>query len=156
MNHSRRLTAAICGVTILVVLAGCGGPRTGEVTGKITVKGKAPNVEGMTINFFAPDGRTAAAMVAPDGTYRTGGVPAGSVKVGLSVAVATVQDAKLEAAKPTSGGEVDPKALAAWEKAQKAAADKMVFPEKMRDPATSGLVLTVDPDKLNTFDYDVK
>ena len=39
--------AALAALILPAALAvGCGGPKTGEVSGNITVRGKAPNLDG--------------------------------------------------------------------------------------------------------------
>jgi hypothetical protein len=152
-----RSSALVLLVLFTGLLAGCGGKKTGTVSGKITVKGKAPNIDGLQITFVGEDGRIASGSVSPEGTYTVSGVPVGVCKVGLPV-----QSSAQAKAPPdrTDDGTVDHKALAKWEAEQKAAAAKEAksssVPQKLRDPLTSGLVVTVVSGETATFDYDIK
>lgn len=159
-----RLSVALAAGLAAAALAGCGGPKTADVTGKVTVKGKAPNVPGLTINFLGSDGRPVVAEVAADGSYAARGVPVGEVKVGFAVA-----DAGAEAA--ARSGRPDPAALgedgnpkasperdALRAKAERASAAPAgpAFLAKYNDPVSSGLTTTVAADKPNEYNPDLK
>ena len=73
-----RCVLAFIGV-LAAAVSGCSG--TGTVEGKVTVNGK-PAV-GAAVIFSGGDNRSATAVVQDDGTYQTGGVPVGPVKVAL-------------------------------------------------------------------------
>jgi hypothetical protein len=156
-THAVARRAALAALILPVALAvGCGGPKFGEVSGKITVRGKAPNLDGLTISFLGADGRTAAAMVGTDGTFSTRGVPAGEVKIAL--VYQSPQASTKMSSKPTGGGkDVDTETVKKWEASMRAAMDGNAgLPDKLRDPNTSGLIMTVEPNKMNEFNHDVK
>src|SRR5262249_50970383 len=69
----------------LATLAGC-GKKTTDVTGTVTVNGKAPNLEGLGISFVGADGRPVTTAVAKDGSFKASGVPLGETQVGLTYA----------------------------------------------------------------------
>ena len=64
-----------------LVAAGCGG-ATGDVTGRITYKGK-PVVSGSVV-LIGPDGMPRYSDIQPDGTYRFTSVPTGEAKLGVN------------------------------------------------------------------------
>ena len=74
------LAAALCAAGA----PGCNpGPKTGDVNGKVTFKGK-PVSEG-TVNFINPTaGGTADAPINPDGTYSAKGVVVGEYVVTIN------------------------------------------------------------------------
>jgi hypothetical protein len=63
-------------------LCGCGGFKTGTVSGKVTVDGKSVNTG--TIYFVLAPGKQSVVPIEPDGTYKAQ-VPVGKVTV-------TIQD----------------------------------------------------------------
>src|ERR1700687_5390629 len=64
-----------------MALTGCGGPRLGKVSGRVTVGGK-PVTSG-TIMFHPDAGPTAVGTIQPDGTYTlTTGKPGDGAVVG--------------------------------------------------------------------------
>jgi hypothetical protein len=157
------LVAAIA----LTILSGCGGgPATGEVSGTVTLNGKAPNVEGLQINFLGPDGRPVAADVSTDGTFKATGVLAGEVQVGLSYAPPEAAAAldRIGKARPQSpeeaakgpGANFDPKMLKPEFKEYRPDQFKNPIPERFRDPRTSQKTLTVEAGKDNAFTWDVR
>ena len=66
----------VCGSSV-----GCNSNRTDEVSGTITLKGKAPKVEGLRVCFLGKNGRLASAPVNTDGTYKATEVPTGECQV---------------------------------------------------------------------------
>jgi hypothetical protein len=158
--HSLRpLGRAALALVLACALTGC-GPQSGTVSGKITVKNKAPNLDGLQLSFLGSDGRVAMASVNADGTYQASGVPAGVVKIGIVTQQTSDPAAVPPNVRPTDGSAPDPRALARWEEQQREAAVREAarasIPDKLRDPLGSGLVVTVEPNKMSTFDYDVK
>ena len=51
---------------------------------------------------------------------------------------------------------VDPEAAKKWEASIRAAEANAGLSDKLRDPNTSGLATTVEPNKVNEFNHDVK
>jgi len=78
ISHSALLVALIASVAGCGGSSGTGGVETGEVSGKVTLAGKA--VSG-TVVFVASDGIEHYGHLAPDGTYKAEGVPTGPAKV---------------------------------------------------------------------------
>jgi hypothetical protein len=74
VGYVRATMSAVC----VALVSGCGG--VGSVSGTLSVGGK-PVTTGALITFHGSDGRTAQAMVEPDGTYSVEQVPAGEVEV---------------------------------------------------------------------------
>jgi hypothetical protein len=96
-------------------------------------------------------------MVGTDGTFSAKGVPAGAVKIAL-VYQAPQSEVKMSS-KPTGDGgkEPDVASVKKWEASMRAGMDGNAgLPDKFRDPNASGLVMTVEPNKVNEFSYDVK
>lgn len=155
--HPLRITAFVV-LVLTIGLAGCGGPKTGTVNGKITVKGKAPGVDGLQITFMGTDGRVALTTINSDGSYNASAVPAGVVKIGIITPQAD-RPAPPASAKPTDGPP-DAKALAQWEKDVKeweaSSSKSALIPGKLRDPLGSGLVVTVESGQAAVFNYDIK
>jgi len=139
--------------------SGCGKQKTGYVSGKITLKGAAPNIDGLQLNFLGPGGEASSAFINPDGTYEAAGVPVGTVKVGISVQRPANRPAPPENMRQ-SGVAPDPKVLAKYEKEVKDWEAKVtaggLIPEPLRSPGTSGLSVNVEAGKTATFDYDIK
>src|SRR5262245_37277806 len=61
------------------VVAGCGGPGGGTVTGKVTLN-KKPLAAGNLV-FVGEDGKTAQTQLKSDGSYKAENVPVGDDKV---------------------------------------------------------------------------
>jgi hypothetical protein len=69
----------------VLAVAGCGGEKTGEVTGTVTVDGHAPPV-GSSISFIPADGKSPSAGGGiEDGKYTATKVPVGPAKVRIIV-----------------------------------------------------------------------
>jgi|GEM_PF-4023921 len=79
-----RIPFALLALSLLFT-AGCGGMKTGTITGTVSVKGKA--LPGGTISFVSKDHfelPPVTAMIQPDGTYRAEGVPFGELCIGIA------------------------------------------------------------------------
>lgn len=141
-----RPAALVC---LAALAAGCGSPQqpTGDVTGKVTIKGKAPNVEGLTINFLGANGLPVGARVAADGTFRAVGVSEGENKVAFSV---PPPDIAAKSGKPAREGGVN--------KAEEAAGQTLrkLIPPKYLDHTQANLTVTVTPGGENPFTVDLK
>jgi hypothetical protein len=127
------------GVFLATILAGCSssGPATGEVSGKVTYKGKAVT-EG-SITFINPkEGGTAGADLGQDGSYT---VP-GKVVVGEYLVIVTP---------PMHIVDTDPG------KSPPAPVEKPApnIPMKYRQQGTTPLKETVKEGK-NEFNFDLK
>jgi hypothetical protein len=70
---------------LAILLSGCGGGK-GDVSGKVTYKGKAV-VYGQ-VGFVGPDGNPRAAKINPDGSYSVTDVAAGEAKITVSSVLA--------------------------------------------------------------------
>jgi hypothetical protein len=81
----RTCCVAAAGLLAAALTAGCdSGPKTGEVTGKITVDGQVP-MNGSSIRFVPTDGKSASAGdTLKDGKY-TVKVAAGPCRVEIRV-----------------------------------------------------------------------
>ncbi|WP_193376994.1 hypothetical protein [Frigoriglobus tundricola] len=147
---------------MLVLLCGCGGQPTADVSGRIAIRGKPPELDRLVVSFVMTDGRSFSGPVARDGRYTVAGVPTGEVKVGFIVpqprepAHPKGSESPEEQNKP-----LDPKQkmqelrAAAKSKGAKSAAQASPVPEKYRDPLKSGVTTTLTPGS-NTFDFDIK
>ena len=65
----------------LVMLAGCSGPKTGDISGKVTYNGK-PIASGSVI-FTSPNSIGVPANINDDGTYSCKAVPVGDAAVAV-------------------------------------------------------------------------
>jgi hypothetical protein len=149
-SRTRCLLLVSC--LVAVVLAGCGGPRLGRVTGRVTVGGK-PVTSG-TIMFHPDAGPTAVGAIGADGTYtlttfkRGDGALVGSHRV------------TIEATTVGAGSMVEPKSideeLAMRQKGKVLVAGKVewVVPEKYSRLETTDLKATVESG-ANTRDFDI-
>jgi hypothetical protein len=136
----------LTGACVLAAVTGCGSPSaTTDVSGTIKVKGKAPNLKGMIIEFLAVDGRDARAPINADGTYSAQNVPTGEVAVGL---IYTPVDAIKQRPKPMLMPGKDPSAGLP--------PTPNPIPVALRSASTSKLTFNVEPGKNNVFDYDVQ
>ncbi len=151
-GHHRRTPALLlaCGLAA-VALSGCAGGGTASVSGTIKLRGQVPNVKGLSIAFFGPEGSVAAALINPDGTYKALGVPVGDVKVGFFI------QPQEGAPQPQVVGPASrlPRPGASGPKGGGVAAQNPI-PEKLRDGGTSGISFTVKSGGDNVFDYDIK
>jgi hypothetical protein len=160
-NLGRLLIVAAAGI-----LAGCGNSSTADISGTIKLNGKAPDLEGLQINFMGKDGRPVAAEVSKDGTFRATGVPLGEVQVSLSytppeaiAAMERIAKSRLESsddAEKGPGAKFDPKLHGPESKGYRQPAYKNPIPERLRDPRTSGKTIRVEADKENVFTWDVR
>jgi hypothetical protein len=131
--HTRSRAARWAAAALLLVLAaGCGGPRT--VSGKVSYNGKALG-KGQ-ISFVGSGGKSASGTINADGTYVVTDVPAGEV-------TATVVSYFVE-------GE----AKFGLTPLKSAPPMKSAIPTKYNDPKTSGLVYVVDARK-KTIDVEL-
>ena len=81
----RRFAGAAGLLAVALAAAGCGGAKTGDVTGTVRVDGQPPPV-GSSISFVPADGKsTAAGGAIEDGKYTAANVPAGPTKVRIIV-----------------------------------------------------------------------
>jgi hypothetical protein len=143
-------------------LAGCGGPSPANVSGIVTVKGKPPNLAGLTINLLGPDGRPVTAPVAPDGSYAAFGLAAGETQVGFSVTAPEADAAVVAKDRAAAGGAIVPPGKArAPEPDDAPAPSRPRRPEiaamldRFGDPRRSGLATTTKPG-ANRYDVDIK
>jgi hypothetical protein len=87
MNKIRRahIRAALLGLTLLA--AGC-TPGFGDISGKVTYKGKP--VAGATIMFYDVANNSVPAIVDADGNYKVEKVAAGTAKIAILVPIPIV------------------------------------------------------------------
>jgi hypothetical protein len=79
------LAGAVGLLAALLALAGCeGGPKTGEVTGTVTVDGQTPP-PGSSITFVPTDGKSPTAGASIEGGRYTAKVPVGTARVEIRV-----------------------------------------------------------------------
>jgi hypothetical protein len=142
--------------TCFCLLAGCSAiaPAKVDVSGNITLAGKAPRVPGrLEIAFACPDGAVATAVVDETGAYRAEGVTSGESRVYfVYVTRAAIEQGNgngsgRKLAKPDPGKTGTPK--------QWGPEIPNPVPEKLRQATTTDLVFKVEPGKENVFDYDL-
>lgn len=84
-TNPRGLAAAAGLLVALLALAGCdSGPKTGEVTGTVTVDGQVP-ADGSSITFIPADGKSPSAGATLEGGKYKVQVPVGQAKVEIRV-----------------------------------------------------------------------
>jgi hypothetical protein len=163
-RHARSLGLAAA-LSALALLPGCGGSATGEVSGRVTLNGKAPDLDNLQISFLGQDGRPVNAPVGKDGSFRATGVPVGQVMVGLSYVPPEAQAASELAGKARQtpeallqgqGGKIDPKLLQPLAKEYRPAAVRNPIPAAARDPRTSQKTVTVESGKETVLTWDVR
>lgn len=129
-----RLTLAV----LLVVSAGCGssGPEIAYVTGRVTMDGKP--LANATVVFIPENGRPAGARTDADGNYvlnfsddRRGAIPGKN-----AIRITTRRDADQDANGKTIPG------------------SKETIPMQYNEAST--LEFTVEPNKRNTANFDLK
>jgi hypothetical protein len=156
-----RACAWLCLVVAMSILSGCGKP-TAEVSGTITLNGKAPDLDGLQINFMSEAGGAGvSADVNKDGTFKAANVPVGKVLASLTYKSTEVPHKnesrlkKIEMKKAADKGDkADPKAF--QESNDKPAPPaKNPIPAKFGDPRTSGMVITVESGSPNALKWDI-
>jgi len=141
---------------LALAVAGC-GDRAVAVRGKVTYQGKP--LTGGSVTLVGPTGLVYSGAVQPDGTYAIEGVPAGSVKVGVTGPPARAT------AKPAPGGRDGgrggdatsrgaPDAAAPAPTPAAPSGPSVSVPPQFADPNGSGLTATVEAGK--PLDIDVK
>jgi hypothetical protein len=164
---TRRLFPVICSL-FLTCLAGCGA-RTAEVSGKITLKGKEPNLKGLRISFMGQDGMPITTEVGLDGSYRAANVPVGDVKVAF-VHLPPEEESRSTPDKPardampgTEDDKMTPEKARAMQKQEeerrqarsRPAQPASGIPARLADPSTSGVTTAIEGGKNNAFNYDL-
>jgi hypothetical protein len=144
-----RITSAsvLSGLWIALALSmtGCGGPYTGEVSGKVTYRGNP--LPGGLVTFVHQDGRIGVGEIHEDGTYSVPEAPGGNVKV----TVRTVPPIPaMPAAVKLPGGIGGGKAETYYP-----AGKYVPIPKKYAEGETSGLALTVKRGS-QPFDIDLE
>ena len=142
-----RPQVALPGAALLILaavwLAGCSGPETGHVAGKVTLDGK-PLAQGSVVFEDSAAGISAGAALQSDGSYTVetfdrDGLPPGTYKVAITPS--TFGDGETPLA-------VDPASQAAGPHAQ--------IPPRYHSTATSPLGATVKAGNNPPFDFDLK
>jgi hypothetical protein len=144
----------LVGTVLGLALAGCGGPRLGKVSGRVTFNGKP--VPTGTIMFHPDAGPAAVGAIGPDGTYtlttiKSGdGAVVGSHRVTIqatAVGPGSLADPKSFEEEMQLAQRQDPKA-----KVLVPGKVEWIVPEKYSRPDTSDLTATVQPGS-NTIDF---
>ena len=117
--------------SLVALIAGCGKPSTGEVSGKVTFRGE-PVASG-TIAFVGADGHVTSGMIE-GGTYRLAKVPLGPARITVFAAPASMPIVPLEMIKKGTAPPPRPP--------QKKRAP---IPTRYQDARQSGLTYTVIP-----------
>lgn len=120
--------------TALIWVAGCGGPFTAAVSGRVTYKGNP--LPGGTVTFIHPDGRTGYATIQEDGSYNIPAAPGGDVKCIVTTQKPIPALPKGVAAKLPGGGSKGSDPVYPTGK-------YVPIPAKYGDPQTSGLAYTI-------------
>lgn len=89
------MTAMLPTILLLAVAVGCGGNKTGDVSGIVTFQGKP--MPGGFINFYTvtADGRITnqkSSLIGDDGTYSVTKVPIGDVKITVQAPPGALQE----------------------------------------------------------------
>jgi hypothetical protein len=143
--RTKRLRALLLLLGALA-LAGC-GPRTGTVSGKVTLDGR-PLTEGdHTVTFLGEDGSVTSCAVEPDGGYVLRGVPSGRVRI----TVHSFPSARQLWIAPAEGGGMKAVGGAA---APAKTGQAGGAPERYKDPEQSPLRYDVRPGS-QTFDIEL-
>jgi hypothetical protein len=147
----RALLVLVCLPAAL--LGGCGGPKLGKVTGKVTYNGKP--VTGGKILFYPESGRMALGEIGPDGTYSlTTFKPGDGALVGshrITIEATKVGPGSME---PPKTFEEELKGVAPGGKVLVAGKVEWLVPEKYSRVETSGLTRKVEPGE-NKIDLDL-
>jgi len=136
----------VCALILLLgalAVAGCGGPPTGDISGKVIYQGKA--LPGGYVNFTTegPGGRTVSGEVGKDGSYSVQKVPVGEAKV----TVQGIQVLPMPAMPPSMKKGVVPP--------PEAKREPVYVPPKYGNADKSGLTYTVK-NGPQTYDVELK
>lgn len=116
-------------LAVVTLAAGCGGgggvQKAKEIRGVVTYKGE--KLSSGTVRFLSANNEVAFGRVLPDGTYIITDVVPGEVKIGVQ-----------QGGEPKNVGDSSGKPV------PKQTKPPVVLPAKYHDPATSGVVKTVD------------
>lgn len=132
----RRRLASLALFLAVLAATGCGGPKLGSLSGKVTFQGKPLRWGTVVAQFTGGDPRSPnvrSASLADDGSYDIGQIPAGGT-VQVYLQIPQLPGNPL-AAKPS------PEAV----KKQKEKAGYEDIPEKYKSAKTSGLSVDVKP-----------
>jgi hypothetical protein len=141
-ERSWRATWAGSVLVLGLLLAGCGGPKTGSVSGRVTLEGD-PLPSGR-VTFFGEHGEVAGDDIGADGRYTVAKAPVGNVKVTVTTQPPPSTD-KPDLVMKMDKHEGTPKEMASDKK-------YVPIPPRYRDPDKSGLGLTV---KEGEQDYNI-
>jgi hypothetical protein len=140
---NRRFLACLGLLLVAPVLIGCGGSKRVTVRGKVKYQDKPVTVEGVRVSFIGADGAPRTVGVDPNGDYELPGVLPGDNQVLVSCVLPPPEK---QPAKPVPG------ARSAPEKTP----PKTPFPMKYSQPDKSDLRCTVEPDRDNVYNIDLK
>jgi hypothetical protein len=118
-----------------------------EVSGRITIKGRAPNLDGLQIEFFDSAGKLVSAPVGQDGTYKANGLAAGDAKVGFTY----VPPRDPDKAPQTRNRLISPVTKTKANNPRPASP----IPDALQTASRSQVTCKVESGKPNTFDYDI-
>ncbi|HEY7426348.1 MAG TPA: carboxypeptidase-like regulatory domain-containing protein [Gemmataceae bacterium] len=133
-------------VPVILLSLGCGGGPKGDISGKVTYLGKP--LPGGAVTFFGAENRVVgSSAISPEGNYSIAKVPAGPVKITVTVVDVPAQLSKDKSnfsgkAPPPPEG-ADPNAPK-W-KPQQHSPNPVGIPAKYKMPDQSGLTYTVQP-----------
>lgn len=77
-----RSLSALGAAVLVAAVAGCGGPKTTPVTGKVTYQGRT--VVWGNVSVIASDNISYTAPIGLDGTFKFDKIPVGPCKIGLN------------------------------------------------------------------------
>jgi hypothetical protein len=105
MSHSLAGRNLWCGLLVagLLALAGCGGPKTGDVSGMVNYEGKPLPGGFVNFNILAPDGTVAeskSTTVEKNGRYKISRVPVGEAKITVQGPPGEITQPKIEGGMP--------------------------------------------------------
>jgi hypothetical protein len=142
INRSRNLTGSLVLLAgVLVVLPGCTAEKAATLSGKVIYKEKL--LQGGMVTVVNEDGKLASGPIESNGTYSIKDVPYGKLRVGV-MPVGRGALAQLPPGVKATFPKDHPQAELYTEKG----GQSVDIPESLRDPATSGVTVTVDsPEK---------
>jgi hypothetical protein len=123
---------------LILAAAGCGDP-VAKVSGKVTYKDKS--LPGGTVVFVTDDNkRLERVEIQSDGTYSSDKVPVGSLRVGVEPPPKSLKGMSMI----PKGSKMPTDMPESLKKVYEEGSNYVDIPAKFRDPATSGISVTVE------------
>jgi hypothetical protein len=147
---------ALCSLAgALMLLCGCGGRPKAHITGIVTIRGNAPNIQGLAIHILGSDGIPVASLVGADGHYHVKNVAVGEVRVAVTVTDPDGDKAWAARGETLTGAAPPPPQARPPEEGATSRRVRPMISDSYRDPFTSGLKTTTKPGS-NTYNLDLQ